>query len=366
MSEVAGNAGVPVATIYKIGAKLEADGFKFKVDAERIKRVQAHLDVVARLPGIHLREVRLDTSPIVGVPDQGGTGDNVVLDMDTRTISVVDLKDGFRLVYVNFADPDEHNEQCLEYGSAAMRQFDYVCDWEFLKVAISQPKMGHYDERTYTRAEVEAWVEKIRPLEQRAHQLWLTGTNEEIEAAKTPSAKACEWCPLSGNCTAQTRGVLDMFPTVPVPHDPPALSQIPVPGLSDDLLALAYGKLDEIATWMKAIAAEALRRGSDGTLPGWKMVTGRKGNRKFTDAAKAKEIAVAAIGDAALTEPTLLGIPALQTAMKSEHPAEWELLEGLITQSDGSPTMVRDYDKRPALPPITVEFAPVVDNEELA
>jgi hypothetical protein len=97
-------------------------------------------------------------------------------------------------------------------------------------------------------------------------------------------------------------------------------------------------------------------------VPGYKLVQGKKGNRKWSSESEAEamlkgfKLKVEEMYDLKLVSPT--------TAEKLAKagtigPRQWPKLQGFITQSEGSPSVAPESDKRPAL-----EIKPAVDDFE--
>lgn len=332
-----------------IGRDVEADGFTFTINEEDAAHAQTYVDAVRRLPGEQMYEVRLDTSLWLGIPGQGGTGDCVTLDYENATIHVDDLKFGRgEVVYA------EGNEQLLEYAAAALRMFDMLCDWKHVRVGIHQPRIGHYDEHTYTVAEVEAFIERVRPLEQAAHLLWASGTPGQIRDALTPSTKGCRWCPLNGKCVAQREQMASEFATVAQADDKTRAMF----AMSDAELAEERDRVEFLENYAKAVKEEAFQRASAGReIPGWELADGRAGARKWSDASQVESTLVSGLQDAAY-EPRELISPAVAEKKLKKHSSLWDTLQQWITQAPPSKTLVRSGGKHKAPRQSKTEFKP--------
>jgi hypothetical protein len=327
-----------------IGQEIEIDGFKFIIDAENAAYAQVYVDAIRRIPGALLVEVRLDTSSVVGVDGQGGTGDAIVLDYEHHIIHVNDLKFGRgEIVYAN------GNEQMLEYGAAALHMFQDVGEWAFVKVAIHQPRVDHYDEKLYSIRELEDWVHAHRPLEQRAFELYEHGTPEQIRAALVPGDKQCRWCPIKGSCAARSEAMLVQFPVIGAPVNIE---------MTDAEIGAARDRVDDIERWCSEIQAESLRRALVGrAIPGWKLVAGRAGARKWADDQmnRVEGCLKTVLGDGAY-KPSVLISPADAEKKLKKIPETWALVLPAITQADGTKALARLDDRRDALVVSTVEF----------
>lgn len=317
-----------------VGKEIDVEGFTFMVDAENATHAQSYVDYVHRIPGKLFVEIRLDTSPIVGVDGQGGTGDAIVLDYGHKTIHVVDLKFGRgEVVYA------KDNEQLLEYGAAALSMYGMLADWQYVRVHIVQPRIGHYDDFAYAVADVRAWAHGIQPIEQQAYRLWENGTAKEIRAALVPGEKQCRWCPIKGSCPARSEAMLKEFPVTTQSR----------PELTDAQLAEALNRTDDLEDWCRAIRGEALARATAGRhLPGWKIVVGRKGARQWANAALAESTLHQLIGVFAYKPPVVISPTEAEKQLK-RFDASMDAAGLDVTQADGKPSLARIEDKREAL-----------------
>ena len=103
-----------------------------------------------------------------------------------------------------------------------------------------------------------------------------------------------------------------------------------------------------LSLWIKRVKDQALTTlMGGGEVPGFKVVEGKLGNRKWSD-----ELKVAAALEAAgysredYTETKLYSPAAMDKAIGKKKVVE--LLEELIDRAPGSPTVVPANDKRPA------------------
>jgi hypothetical protein len=334
------------------GATFTQEGFTFKIDQERADRIQVYLDAVRRRSGKLFVEVRLDTSRILGVPGQGGTGDAVIADLDRHTIEVRDFKDGYILVRA------PGNEQLIIYLAAALDTLDMVGDWKAGLVAIHQPKRDHYDEYTYTIEEVEREMARIRVAAQLAYKLYHEGTLEEIERNLTPGEEQCTYCPIRGSCKKRAQYMLDQF-------------EVEIEGtehllMTDAELAAAHLRVNEISGWCKDIQREAVKRALGGhVIPGHKTVMGREGPRQWKDEDKA-ENALALILDAEqIYKPRNVISPTEAEKRLKKAGYGYGTISALVTRSPAGLSLVPISDNRPAVTIDKLEFDLEVENTDL-
>lgn len=325
-----------------LGETISVDGFSFTVDAEFVQQVKAYVDAIRREPADEKHyEVKMDTTSFLGIPEQGGTGDAVLLKYADKQIDVRDAKFGFHRVFA------ERNEQLLTYAGAALMRYDLVEMWEKIKVAIHQPSIDHYDEHVYTRDEVIDFMHVARNAAQAGWALYEKGTPEQITGAMNPGPRQCQWCPARRGCPKRTSAVLDMFKD---------RTQVPAAGplLSDTDLAGALSQVESIKQWCGDISTEANRRALKGSrLPGYKLVRGKRGNRFWKDKAAAEQELPVLLGDAAFEPQTLISPSAAEKLLKTEYTA----VLPFVGQNDGSLQLVPDAARgEPVTVDSTVDF----------
>jgi hypothetical protein len=91
-------------------------------------------------------------------------------------------------------------------------------------------------------------------------------------------------------------------------------------------------------------------------LPGWKVVNGRAGNRKFTDAEAAERQMVADIGEAAYKPKEIVTPTEAEKRYKKARLSMEVALGHLIVQAEGSKSLVRDDSPKQAVASNMVEF----------
>lgn len=318
---------------------------EFEVDEEMASFVQTYVDQVMREPGELMVEERLDMSPVYGVEGQFGTGDAVVLDYENERLYVGDLKYG-RGVQVYAED----NEQLYSYGAAAFLQFDVLCEWKDITVAVHQPRLHHYDEYTLTREQMLAFIERAKEKASLAFGL-MDADAEQIEAYKSPGESQCKWCPIKGSCRPLAEwsheqiysGFTEIVEDAGPVRDPS--------GLTADELSTIWGRRDAIEGWLSEVKAEAKRRLEAGMeLPGLKLVQGRMGPRKWSDPEAAEEqMKTSRLKQAEMYKMDLISPTQAEKLLKKERPRVWSKFEAMIEQKEGGPAVAPESDSRPAL-----------------
>lgn len=321
--------------------------FTFKVDEERLDRVRSCVTVINREPGEMLVEHRLDETPVLGVPDQEGHSDIIKLypeggavindKLYKGVLSVHDYKDGY--ILVNAKD----NTQGLLYLCAAMLEFELVGDYNAFRFCIHQPRQHHYDEWTYTRAELEAFMQLIRPVAKLTYDIYHENVPFDPQLHLVAGEEQCTHCPVRGRCVARAKRVMSMFEPLIKRHE-----------LDDNSLGIVYAQLDEIEAAITDFRAEALRRAKLGVIvDGQKLVYGNKGKRVWVDKKKAEDVMSMMVEPEKMYEPREIVSP---TQAEKILKKDYAVLKELVTQSDPQLRLVPLDHKGEAVTPI--QFIP--------
>jgi hypothetical protein len=317
----------------------------FTVDDEMAEYVQVYVDQVLREPGHLLVEEKFDLIEVYGVPEQFGTGDAVKLDYENERIYVGDLKYG-RGVPVFAKD----NDQMYSYAGGALRAYTMLGNWETITVAVHQPRIGHYDEHTLTRKELEAWIVDTA-IKAQAAMMLIGEPMEVIEAAMVPGEKQCQWCPRKAVC-----GPLANWTHEQIYEDFVSLNAEPekprdATQLSDEMIGKLLRRVDLIESVTREWRSEGKRRLEAGmTVPGWKLVEGRRGNRQWKDEKEAEKVMKAArIKKDEMYSFKLLSFPQAEKKFAKAKPKLWPRLSALMTQNPGKPAIAPEEDPAPAV-----------------
>ncbi|HHW4683065.1 MAG TPA: DUF2800 domain-containing protein [Xylella sp.] len=324
---------------------------RFEVTGEMAANVQLYVDYVRDVDGTKMIEQPLLLEEITGEPGAKGTADAVILLGGTLTI--VDLKYG-RGVKVDA----EGNEQLQLYALAALELFDFAGPFHLVRLVIVQPRLGHLDTWVHSVAELRAFKQMVARSAQRGMDAVKAygnagGLSQEHFA---PGEKPCRFCRAKAVCPALADHALatvaDDFVDVTSPVVP-QIKQAMTRVHDNATLARLLEATDLIESWCRAIRDEARTQLLSGeTVPGYKLVEGRRGARRWKDdkAAEAMlkrmRVKVDHIYERSLISPT--------TAEKLHKAGtlgdrQWFLVQDLIDQADGKPSVVPASDKRPAL-----------------
>ena len=265
----------------------------------------------------------------------GGTADCLMLVGDT--LHVFDYKHG-QGVPVSA----ENNPQLSLYGYMAyMSHLDLPV--KNIELHIVQPRADNTNAWKTTVEHLCTWFDEIvQPQAERVISICETGkyTLEDFTVTKS----GCRFCKAKAACPAMTREVsteLDLPRVLTVPDSTEKLARL----LDFKPVAEAY---------FDAVEKKVFDLLSNGqSVPGFKLVSGRPGNRKWTDSAQALD----ELKKAKLKMSEYYKTPEVISPSQAEKlfkqgvigERKWQTLQGLITRSEGKPTLAAVTDKRPAL-----------------
>jgi hypothetical protein len=342
---------------------IEADGFIIVVDEDMIEHVRGYCDFVDEQrisidTAYYAVEQQLDLARPLGVaPDSPlagafGTADAVIV--RGSTLKVIDLKYG-----AGKAVKADGNLQLSLYALGALADpvvsltaGDSITDVELV---IYQPRV--YDEPLIEYLTLDELRKRGAELARTAAEvseaavgLAAIGGPESAAAAwdtwvaryLRPGSTQCNWCPVkqAGKCPALEQVVDEALAIAPAE-------------LHGAELGAAMEKVDLVEQWAEAVR-DLVRAQLDSGLPvpGWKLVAGRAGARKWASDEEAEaalrklRLPIETIAPRSVISPTQT-----EKLVKAGEvsAAQWERLAPLITASPTKPVLVPEADKRPAL-----------------
>ncbi len=283
-------------------------------------------DIVNSTGGELLIEQRLPIGWMTGEKGAAGTADAVVI--TPNELIVIDAKFGFKLVEA------EENKQLMMYAAAAYDEHKIAYDFKTVRIVIVQPRLNATPEWSTT---------PFGLLEFAAEVSFAAANTHEHTEVYVPSEKGCQWCRAKAICPAIRAKVLSDFDEV-----------VPDTADSDDL-ARVMSNANLIESWIKAIRAEVEKRLLAGVaVIGYKLVQGKRGNRKWSSPDDAEALLKSMrvkhdqMYDYSLASPT-----SIEKLVKADEigPRKWIKIQELITQSEGTPSVAPESDKRPQLSP---------------
>ena len=267
-----------------------------------------------------LLEQRVDFSP--WVPEGFGTCDCIILQDDTMT--VIDYKYG-----KGVAVDAVNNPQLRLYALGALNDFGIAYDVTKVETHIFQPRINNVDSETMTADELLKWGDSIKPIAEKAAKgkgTYKAGTH-------------CKFCPHAGKCRALTALCTEKVNAYGV--------SAKVPTLAPHEVAEVLELEPVINLWLKNVKAQAMQTLMDGgEVPGFKVVEGKLGNRKWKDEIEVLNALICSGYEKEdVTETKLLSPAGMDKAIGKKKVAE--LLEALIDRAPGAPTLAPATDKRP-------------------
>ena len=296
------------------------------VPSEMLECAEGYRDYIQELTksddAVILLEQRVDFSP--WVPDGFGTCDCIII--QGHVLTIIDYKYG-QGVPVSAVD----NPQMKLYALGALNDYGIAYDITRVEMHIYQPRLNNVSDCSLMVEDLLEWAENtVKPVANKA-------AKGEGEYA---AGEWCRFCPHAGKCRELTRTCTEYVETHSL--------RVAVPVLAPHEVAEVLRMEPLISLWIKRVKDQALTTLLEGgDIPGYKVVEGKLGNRKWKDELEVAEALKAAgyqLGE--ITETKLLSPAAMDKAIGKKKVAE--LLTDHIDRSPGSPTVVPETDKRPA------------------
>jgi hypothetical protein len=295
------------------------------ITAEMLECAEGYADYIQELTksedAIVLLEQRVDFSP--WVPDGFGTCDCILIQGDTLTI--IDYKYGQGVPVSAVGNP-----QMKLYALGALNDYGIALDVTKTEKHIYQPRINNVSVCHLMVEDLMEWAEKeVKPIAAKASK----GKGQYSAGAW------CKFCPHAGRCRQLTKTCTEFVET----HD----LRVAVPVLAPHEVAEVLAMEAQITLWLEKVKAQAMTTLLDGgEVPGFKVVEGKQGNRKWTDEMRVAETLVRyGYHQEDFTETKLLSPAAMDKSIGKKKVAE--LLDGMIDRSPGAPTIVPASDKRP-------------------
>jgi hypothetical protein len=316
-----------------IGDVMEVDGFTFTVDKAMADYVADYVKLVRDLAkGKTLyAESKVPIGHLTGEEGATGTSDAVIIDVAERNLSIVDLKYGMG-VTVEATD----NPQLLMYALGAFEMYNILCDFDTVSMYIHMPRLNYVAECHISTQELLDFGATV----------WQAASRTRSEVTyTTPGEKQCRFCKAKATCPALRTAITEIVGGSASLDE--FLPEVPDMQTGDNYLSVAMAKVGLVEDWCKGVRAEVERRLLAGqTVDGFKLVEGRKGNRKWSDEAEVEALLKSfrmrqdEMYDMSLISPTKA------EKMFKSNPKRWEKVEALTSRSDGKPSVAFASDKR--------------------
>ena len=318
----------------RIGEKHDVDGFSFTVDAA----MAAYVDDYCRLVrdygerGLLLVEQRVPIGHLTGEPGATGTSDAIVVDISNRVLFVIDLKYGMGVRV------DADSEQLKMYALGALEQCEQLGEFDQVCMVIHQPRLNHVSEHWLEVGALMEFAEDVR--------LAAVEVGDHEVPRLEPGEKQCRFCKAKATCPALRAEVADIV------SGSATLDEFLVPDMTtgDNYLSMAMSKVELVEHWCKAVRAEVERRLLAGQpVDGFKLVEGKRGNRKWSSDDEAEKLFKSfRLRQDEMYDYSLIS-PTKAEKLLKDTPKRWERAEALISRAEGKPSVAPVTDKRPAL-----------------
>lgn len=298
--------------------------------------MEKYLSAKERDPSTRLLlEQRLDYSR--WVPSGFGTGDCVIV--SDSLLEVCDYKHGMGIP-VDAVD----NPQLRLYGLGAIDKFGQLYDFPAVRMTIIQPRLESVSEETLDRDALLAWAET--EVRERAQLAW-KGIGDFVPGDH------CRFCPAKAVCSARVAEALKLF-----------RYGFETPGLiPDEQVPGILETLDVAEAWIKDFRSYAEKQALNGQkFPGWKLVRGKKPNRRWADPEEVRaQLLRAGYAPGQIETTSLKPVGEIEKTIGAK--AFRALVGGLVAQGEGRLTLVPESDKRLEYASADAAFADLISND---
>lgn len=291
-------------------------------------------------------ECGLSLDFLTGEKDSNGTADCLIV--TGNTLHVIDFKYG-RGVKVQA----ERNTQLAIYALAAMEFYSLFSPIENVVMHIVQPRLNHYDKWEVTADQLGYFRKAVAERAELARALYDGVTEVKAEHFDT-DCSVCQFCLAKSKCPTFTKhtanAIAAAFPDL---SEQKAIENVLVVPSDPVNLAKAYGAIDALELWIKTVRETMHRRLNAGEkIEGYKLVSGRPGNRKWRDEKEAEALMKKMrVKEPEMYERKLISPTKAEKLAKTEAigPRQWKQLEELIERPEGKPAVALESDPRPAI-----------------
>lgn len=352
-----------------------------EVPEDMVAPVQSYVDYCCSLPGdVTFIEERLDLSEVYNLstedkkvlislgidPEPKGTSDYIKYCVEDNVLYCVDLKYG-RGIEV-FAGK---NKQGGIYCSGAYKFVTDILGLEISKIVfvIFQPRIKkEADIWEFKPSYLKGFDETVR-IDAASACTVLKHISENTEVPSNyfnPGTKQCSFCPgAKGECEKGLCGHREAYLSAALDAEFDKVVSVEtaikrVQSLSDEELALRLPVLDMVTKLISSLWTEANRRlmlGAPGLHKHFKLVAGKKGNRKWKDEKlidkelRRMKFKIDEMYKFTLQSPAVIE----KVCAKKGSKIKWRKLSEHIDQTDGSLTIVPTDDKREDKTPVNID-----------
>ena len=332
-----------------IGFDDHGEEVSWRVTQDMADYVDDYIKLVRELAqgNMLLVERRVPISHLTGETGASGTSDVVIVDTTGRNLTVVDLKYG-----MGVRVEAEENPQLMMYALGALHEYDVLGDFEMVSMYIHMPRLNFVSEYHIPVQELLSAGDDIRrgaSLCREAEE----AEEEDLAEFLEPGEKQCRFCKAKATCRALRADMTDVVggdAACTIDEFAEFLPEIVDSQTGDNYLPIAMSKVALVEDWCKAVRAEVERRLFAGQkVDGYKLVEGKRGNRKWENEAEVEALLKSfrmrqdEMYDLSLISPTKA------EKVFKQNPKRWAKVTDLITQSVGKPSVALATDKRPEM-----------------
>lgn len=294
-----------------------------------------------------LVERRVSISHLTGEAGATGTSDVVIVDTTGRNLTVVDLKYG-----MGVRVEAEENPQLMMYALGALHVYDVLGDFETVSMYIHMPRLNFVSEYHIPVQELLSAGDDIRRGAEVCREAE-TADEEDLAEFLEPGEKQCRFCKAKATCRALRADMTDVVggeAACTIDEFAEFLPEVVDSQTGDNYLPMAMSKVALVEDWCKAVRAEVERRLFAGQkVDGYKLVEGKRGNRKWENEAQVEDLfKTFRMRQDEMYDLSLISPTKAEKVFK-QNPKRWAKVTDLITQSVGKPSVALATDKRPEM-----------------
>lgn len=331
--------------------------YKIPVTDTMQDHITTYIEAIQEFKGVDgelLVEQAVPIGLITGEPEAKGTADAIIFRGDE--LQIHDLKYGMKEVEA------EGNTQLMLYAGAALRNTS--------KTGLKQVTMVIHQPRLFGAKPYSSWTISVDELKQRVADIsgkaglarHILNTREINPYQHASPGEHCmkNYCKARATCPALISYV-EQFGKDAKAFERSLSASDPGKDFLETLGRLG-AQVPMIASWCKMIldrvSKEVLENGL--TVPGFKAVLGKEGNRAWVDeAALVETLKELLIDPDVYEEKTVLSPTALSEQYKAKKisKGDWPEIEKHITRSPAKPVVVSASDKREAVKIVKADLA---------
>ena len=293
-----------------------------------------------------LVERRLPIDHLTGEDGATGTSDAVIVDTTGNNLTIIDLKYGMSRVEAR------DNPQLMMYALGALEEYSILGDFATISMYIHMPRLNFVSEWHVPTEELLADGEDIR----KGAQMCRAAEDEDpttLSEFLEPGEAQCRFCKAKSTCPALRAEMTDVVggdAACTLDEFAEFLPETVDTATGDNYLPMAMAKVDLVEAWCKSVRAEVERRLLAGqSVDGYKLVEGKRGNRKWNNDDEAEALFKSfRLRQDEMYDYSLIS-PTKAEKLLKDTPKRWEKAEALISRADGKPSVAPATDKRPAL-----------------